>query len=362
MKRVFTLPKFKRWHKRRINHFKIRARKNEIEKRRRLRNKKNRKAKKTVRFIDIKASIYPHPDLRLLVNTENCLIFFRALRDESNISRNGHKKVVLISMKYVTQIDYAALSVLSAIFDDLKFKGIGVQGDFPSNSVCLEFIKESGFLNHMYDGKGKPYPKTANSEMIFFEKGCGALSEEDNKKISLLIKNVIKHLTGNEEHCLPLRTIILEICGNSIEWGNSLGRQWLLGVKYESNKNVVFTVTDVGRGILETLYRKFSITLSDIFTFKSNDDILQQAFDKKYGSSTKEENRNKGLPAVKVNFNIGNIKALKVLTNDVILHFDDNKKSRTFKKGAARFKGTFYQWEFDMDCLSKINLANSGIY
>lgn len=55
---------------------------------------------------------------------------------------------------------------------------------------------------------------------------------------------------------MSVKTIILEICGNSIEWSGTDNKQWLLGVKYESDR-VIFTVTDVGKGILETLYRKF---------------------------------------------------------------------------------------------------------
>ena len=88
--------------------------------------------------------------------------------------------------------------------------------------------------------------------------------------------------------------------------------------------------------------------------FKSNDEILKGAFDKKYGSTTKEDNRNKGLPAVKANFKQGTINNLKVLTNNVILHFDNDALSKEFEKGTPRFKGTFYQWEMTNDCLTKL--------
>lgn len=187
--------------------------------------------------------------------------------------------------------------------------------------------------------------------MIFFEKGSGRLTENDSRKISLLVKNVVNHLTGHERHCLPMRTIILEICGNSIEWSGTQSKQWLLGVKYEENE-VIFTVTDVGKGILDTLYRKFSKKLFEVF--KSDDKILQGAFDKRYGSSTQEENRNKGLPAVKANFQKGTINNLKVLTNNVILHFDNDDNSRTFSFNQPRFKGTFYQWSMTNECLAKL--------
>ena len=225
--------------------------------------------------------------------------------------------------------------------------------DFPVDVDCKKFMIDSGFLNHMVDEKGKPFPKAEKSDLIFFEKGSGVLSDEDNRKISLLVKNVVNHLTGEMRYCLAVKTIILEICGNSIEWSGTDSKQWLLGVKYETGK-VVFTVTDVGRGILDTLNRKFQLVLKDIFTIKSPDGILKGAFDKKYGSSAQEINRNKGLPAVKAHFEQATINFLKVITNNVILHFDNDLLSKTFEKGSPRFKGTFYQWEMTNDCINKI--------
>jgi len=202
----------------------------------------------------------------------------------------------------------------------------------------------------MVNEKNQKFPKSKKSDLIFFEKGCGVLSFEDNKKISALVKDVVNHLTGENKYSLSVKTIILEICGNSIEWASTENKQWLLGVKYETER-VFFTVTDVGKGILETLYRKFTKRFFD--TFKTDDEILKGAFNKKYGSSTKELNRNKGLPAVKTNFEQGTINNLRVLTNNVALQFGDDSNSKTFGKGSPRFKGTFYQWEMTKECLNK---------
>lgn len=292
-------------------------------------------------------------DFRLIENTQECLLFFRNIRSDNYISQIKKVKLVRFSLKQIEQIDYGTISILTAISDDLKFKNIILQGDFPQNEQCKKFIIESGFLNHMFDERNKPFPKAEKSELIFFEKGCGVLSHEDNVKISNLVKQVVSHLTGKSEYSLSVKTIILEICGNSIEWSGTDNKQWLLGVQYETSK-VVFTVTDVGKGILETLYRKFTKRFFD--AFKSNDEILKGAFDKKYGSATKKANRNKGLPSVKANFEAGNILNLKVLTNNVILHFDSDVNSKSFLKGSPRFKGTFYQWEMTKDCINKTNI------
>jgi len=304
-------------------------------------------------------TVFAPTDFRLIENVEECLSFYRDLRSENSISTRRNRRSATMSLKNVKEIDYGAISILTAIGDDLRLKGINLNGDFPFDVKCKKFIEESGFLNNLYiQNTRRRFPKAEKSELIFFEKGRGVLSNEDNIKISILVKNVVKYLTGVERYFLPVKTIILEICGNSIEWGETENKQWLLGVRYDNDK-VLFTVTDVGRGILDTLYRKYK----DIFikdAFKKDHEILGRAFDKKYESSTNEVNRNKGLPSVKFNFKEGNIKYLKVLTNNVILHYDDENFSKTFDRGSARFKGTYYQWEMDKECITNLNADKDG--
>lgn len=350
MKKLYTTREYKEWQKRRIQKIERKLRrKNRIVK------KSKKKSTSTTRHSpvnDVKLPVVAPADLRLIENLDGCLEFFRDLRSEDYLSQRGIVKFVIMSLKDVTQIDYGTISVLTSLNDDLRFRRILLKTILPDNPECKKFMIDSGYLNNLVDDHGRPFPKAEKSELIFFEKGTGFLSDEDSKRISLIVKNVVGHLTGTPKYCQPIKTIILEICGNSIEWSGTDNQQWLLGVKYESDR-VIFTVTDVGRGILETLYRKFTKKyFAD--ALRSSDEILKRAFDKKYGSTTQEENRNKGLPAVKASFIQGKIKALKVLTNNVILHFDDDTQSREFKKGSPRFKGTFYQWEMTNDCLTTI--------
>lgn len=301
----------------------------------------------------IKLSVYAPSDFRLINNTEGCLLFFRDLRSDEFLNMKMGVRFVIMSLKNVTQIDYGTISILTAIGDELKSKNIILKGDLPNNPACRLFMINSGYLNNLFDEHVKPFSISTKSDLLFFEKGSGKLTLEDNIKISKAVKNVVNYLTGESSQCLSVKTIVLEICGNSIEWSGTNTRQWLLGVEFESER-VVFTATDLGRGIFESLHRKFKVKLANTFLGKSCDEILKGAFDHKYGSSTQEVNRNKGLPAVKFNFEQDRIRNLKVLTNNVILHFDDDSLSRTFKKGSARFKGTFYQWEMTKECINNI--------
>lgn len=352
MKKLYTTSEYKAYQKRKLLKIERElCQKYFAEERLKRKGKPKSKKKKIHKVHDIKLPVIAPSDLRLIENTNKCLEFFRDLRSEEYRSKRGSLEFVILSLKEVTQIDYGTISILTAIVDDLKYKDILVRSFLPANLRCKEYMIESGYLNNLYNDSGKPFPKAPKSELMFFEKGCGRLSDDESRKISLLIKKIVGHLTGVEQYCQPLRTIILEICGNSIEWSGTNNKQWLLGVKHIDDR-VIFTVTDVGRGILETLYRR--LTRRFFETFKSNDEILKGAFDKKYGSTTKEDNRNKGLPAVKANFKQGTINNLKVLTNNVILHFDNDSLSKEFEKGTPRFRGTFYQWEMTKDCLTKL--------
>ena len=349
MKKVYTTPEYKYRHKQRgLKILRQRQQHNQPERKKIDSNNKHEQFSVTT-----KSTVLAPSDFRLLENTEFVVSFFQCLRSEYFTSHKGPTRYVKMSLKHITKIDYAAISILTAIGDDLKYKRVLLLGDLPQDNDCRKFMIESGYLNNLYDEHRRKFAPAPKSEMIFFEKGCGILSAAENKKMSELVKNAVNHLTGESRHFQPVKSIILEICGNSIEWSGTENKQWLLGVKYEVNR-VVFTVSDVGRGILDTLYRKPNLRLKDLFSAKGDDGILKGAFDQKYGSRTLEINRNKGLPSVKTNFVQGTILSLKVITNNVILHFDDDKRSRVFKARSDRFKGTFYQWEMTNDCLNKI--------
>ena len=353
MKKLYTTKQYKEWHKRKLKSLAVKQRRDK-------RTYDSTKGTTGITSFKGDNSILPPiiapEDFRLIDNPEKCCQFFRDIRNTDNHRKsriNNGRSFVSMTLKYVKEIDYATISTLIAISDDFKARKIILRGDFPDETSPREFLSKSGFLDHMYDNNNKRYQTGGKSDMIFFEKGVGKLSREDNIKIGTMVKKVVHHLSGLNQHFNPVKTILLEICGNSIEHAYiSKNKNWLLGIKYEEDR-VIFTVTDIGKGILETLRKKFGHKLFDILSMKSEDEVLIGAFNKKYGSSTEEVNRNKGLPSIKHNFEQQTIRNLKVITNNVILHFDKMKDSKTFLRGSARFKGTFYQWELTNDCLER---------
>lgn len=314
--------------------------------------------KKREGYRRVRPVIYAPSNFQLLANSKECLLFFNEIRSSRNCSIVKNIKFIQISLINVEKIDYPTINILIAISRELKNRKVILQGDFPENSNCKKMMIESGFLNYMYNDKQKPFPRGGKSDTFFFKNGQGTLSVDDNINISNVIKKTVLHLTGKERTNPVIKSLLLEICGNSIEHANSKGKQWLLGVKYERDK-VIFSVTDVGLGILETLYKKFHILLEDRLTFKDNLDVLKGAFNQKYGSSTQEPNRNKGLPSVKFNSENRILLNLIVLTNNVILHFDDEMNSKTLDGGIPQFRGTMYQWELTKESILK---AEESIY
>lgn len=316
-----------------------------LKKRKRRRNYTIRKYVRRKYFGGSRAHVIKMPsDSRVIENVEKCLLFLKELRQSTNYFSVKNRKILIISMADITQIDYGMLCILEAISDDLKKQHVIFQGNLPKDKICKKFIEDSGFLNYMVDKNNQPFRKTSQSSMIFFTKGKQTFDKISRKEISRITEKTAEHLIGKTKKLPNIYSILLEICGNSIEWS---GKRWLLGVQYENGK-VVFTVTDVGYGILHTLHRTWGKVLFDKIA-KSNSDILYGAFKQKYGSKTEEINRNKGLPSVKTNFDDGKIKNLIVLTNNVILHFEDESLTESFVH--VNFKGTYYQWEITKTCI-----------
>ena len=96
-------------------------------------------------LINIKQSVTAPRDFRLIHNIEECLSFFIKLRSDDIVSVFQNKKYIRIVLKSVQQIDYAAISILTAISDDLKSNNIFIIGDFPENKECKKFFLNQAF-------------------------------------------------------------------------------------------------------------------------------------------------------------------------------------------------------------------------
>ncbi len=273
---------------------------------------------------------------------EDTVAFLSELRKESSISKSGKKCFIEIDLSEVIEFDYSSICVLVAIIKHLNVKNIRIRGNFPKDMNCKNNLIKSGLLNLMYDEKGKKFKKSDGADLLLLKSKQNKISHKDNQEISSLVKKINEHLTKRDAHLPVIRKIMLEIIANSIEWGYNVTNKtktWIIGVKYE-DKQVIVTLTDIGQGILKTIYRKKLNKIKE--TFNKDTEILRNAFNKKYGSTSKKINRNRGLPSIKKAHDDGRIKELKVLTNNIVIDFENKNNDIILEK--QKFNGTLYRF------------------
>lgn len=286
-------------------------------------------------------------DFQLLEVPDKCIYFFYQMRSVIRHRRNNRLHLNL-DLSKVASIDFPTVVLFKAVIRELLNKGISVGGTLPDDADCRQFLKDAGFLRNMFDASGHKFEDTGKSVILKIEKGNGRLTTKQSQMLSDLIRKSSEHLHGKYIPHIRLKSVLKEICGNSIEWGDAFSMFWMVGAKFEDNK-VVFVATDLGQGILNSLKRKFPRKVIDWLT-KSDVEILEGAFNRKYGSASEEENRNNGLPSIKALNDDRQIKNLGVITNNVLLNFDNKVKSSKFATKRTAFMGTLYTWELDFDC------------
>ncbi|KQB37105.1 hypothetical protein [Flavobacterium aquidurense] len=326
-----------------------------IYKRRRL-TRKRRKTKyhysaqikkKTI----LKTPILTPKDFRFVENPLPALVFFNSIRDKNSISLKNGIPTVRISFKKTEKIDFATISILKGIFEESKYNGINFQSNMPKHEKCRQYLIDTGFFNKMYDEKLREINITGKGKYFSIEKKEGKLTIKDLKSFDEISCQAFHHIMGKEGYSDESITLLKEIGGNAVEWSNSYNNQWQIGVFYKAN-SVVFTVSDLGRGIRDSLYVSRKLKAIDFFFSRNDLDIIERAFERRYGSLSQEINRNRGLPSIKRAYDDNKITKLVVCTNNVFLNFENKSKSILLNKKYVHFLGTFYQWELNKTCFN----------
>lgn len=253
---------------------------------------------------------------------------------------------VKFELRGIIEIDIGAICLFLSKLNELSRRRINNWGTFPKDKDCRKFIEESGFLDRMKDMNTDKKYSRSNKNLILNR----GFDKTDNAATAREIRKAVEHLTGSAQNYKPIYSIAQEICANSVEHANEEmhKKNWLFSTSYLQDE-VVFTMTDIGDGILKTLRRKFMKQLQEGL-FTGAVDILINAFEKQYESRTRDPNRNKGLPKIYKTSSESYIKNLIVITNNVILDFDNPKRSKILKN---TFKGTFYYWILNKECIEK---------
>lgn len=294
-------------------------------------------------------------DFRFLVNTKVCKEFFEDLRSRAYEIHKGKYNEINIDFKDVAHIDFSSTMVLCAIRVDLKSEKTPcyMKGRLPDRNDCAQYIRDSGFLDGMSNGKGILFKPSGASQRMQIKRGQEKIHATDLTMFAEISERVYRHLTGKKGSELYHSEMLKEICGNSVDWSDSKHGHFTIGAKYEDGK-VIMVALDLGIGILKSLELNFLHLLRELFQGNSHIEILLGAFRKKYGSKSLEPNRNKGLPSFKYANETGRIKNLQVVTNNVLLSFDNSAMNYMIEpRLESGFKGTLYSWIIDRSCLNK---------
>lgn len=308
-----------------------------------IKNKRRKKteAKKKRRSLTSKPKKVLLPEIFSLHSDLNGVIqFFKSINNLYKLSINS----VFFDFTEVRNISNGALTVLLSQIGWLKDKGIESSGNYPRDKEAREFLINSGFLNFFKTIGTRSFEKNVNTIV------ARGQFHTDSALTAKIIRDANKTVWGFRDRNLKVQGMLIELMANTVNhayYNRKYQKGWYFSVNHISEEGKVkFCFVDNGSGILNTIHLKFSDKLSSLLGINSAGDILQKAFDGEFGSRTKLSNRGRGLKAIKKAYDLGYIKCLKVLTNNVFFDFDLNES----KEIDEDFNGTFYFWEIDKTC------------
>jgi hypothetical protein len=153
---------------------------------------------------------------------------------------------------------------------------------------------------------------------------------------------------GIKEYYIPFNEFLTELIANAVEHGiKQKNINWWL--TYDSdlkNRTRRFTFVDMGVGIAKS-HRNSGLPLK--YYFQGDAKIVSDSFYGKLISSTKKENRGKGLPQLFKIAKEGLISDLIVITNRVSLSLINGELR--FENN-SNFEGTYFSWTLNQENFS----------
>lgn len=273
----------------------------------------------------------------LSANVNEVLNFITRVKNISKV----HKRI-FIKLRDVENITHGTIAMLLSVIGELKELGVYVSGDYPRKKDVRKILEQSGFFNHVNGLIDDENKVTINTILT---KGKEVVDSEETAPI---VTTAMKTVFGESYRNQPLQGLLVELMANTVNhaFPEMKNRRWWLSVNHDLEKNKVsFAFVDNGAGIIKTLFLKFRQKIEIMF-ISGNPELLNSAFMGKVGSRTKLGNRGRGLPSIYKKYSKKNIRRLAVITNDVLLDFDENKIVQL----TSSFNGTYYYWELDLNC------------
>jgi len=173
------------------------------------------------------------------------------------------------------------------------------------------------------------------------KKGMTADSETD----PIFVDNIVRDLRmiGVTEYFDPFYDFLVELIGNATEHGikHKNINWWLMHYRDYESRAMRYTFVDMGRGIVRS-HKENHVPLK--YHFLGDSRIVKDSMDGKLLSSTKQKNRGKGLPFIKLLVTKGWISDFLLVTNRVIVHYDG--KNIVYSR-CKNFIGTYFSWSIN---------------
>lgn len=257
-------------------------------------------------------------------------------RIESDSSIN----VVNLDMTKVESIDGAAIVIILTLAHYLNRMNVNVRGTMPKNENARKALIESGFLSHV---KTSSRFIKSGKDTIFTKKGLRIIDQDANVE---QIRKIVGHLTGKESNHEDLYNAFGEIQQNSVEHANKeiSRKNWFMSVHYETERCFII-MSDIGEGIIKTLNPKLNQKVSSLVRNENDADVLLNLFKGKYQSSTREPNRNTGLPGIFDSVKRKQIGKIYVISNKAYIELSEECTQVL----TNNFPGTVYAIEMTKD-------------
>jgi len=296
----------------------------------------------------------------LTENAQETIKCFDSIEKKLRISDGGD--TLKLDFSEVENLSIDAIMYLIAFMQNQNKQGYSkhIRGNYPRNEKAKSDMISSGFLDFV------------KTPMVFDEE---ELKKEDTLMITVgdLVKEdvlaevcrfVNRAFDTSKKYTRFIYTIIGELMANTNEHAYTDTREakkvvnrWYLFVKNIDNKRIQFTLLDTGLGIPITINKRRLEKFRDsIPPLKASDstyifEALQGKHKSIARSRTKEENRNKGLPAIYDCYEQGKIKQFKIFSNHGVYYSTDELSQPQDLE--RKLKGTLFYWEIEKNAESE---------
>lgn len=243
---------------------------------------------------------------------------------------------IILDFLNIEKLSYESYMILIAQAEKAYHNGKTIYiKSMPKERKEITDIIQSKNKNH------KTYHK-----YIKLEKNSNTIFKQStiiSPNLTLSIETELKRIGIKDYY--DFNTLLTEILGNAVEHGirNRNINWWMYHYKNRDTKTLSFVFVDMGIGIIDS-YKKAG--LPPEYEGLIDNEILMNALNGSLGSSTKDPNRGRGLPQLKLMVEKKWISDFVLITNSVSLRYiNDN----FIIKRHPNFVGTYYSWTINKE-------------